>query len=487
MAMKRAFGDHAYKTMVSSTKSMTGHLLGAAGGVEAIFSVLALHTGVIPPTINLDNPGEGCDLDYVPQRRAREEGRCRDVEFVRLRRHQRHAGVPAHLIARIAVRAKCANGDSLSAHSRLGQSARGDATTVTRALPPTPTCWRCTGSAPARYPLLLERVARGTAQGALGHAARVADGSGLRLDARRPCARRTTAQRRGDDFLDALDAAWQRQRIAARGTALAVPRRLGACSWATNWPAQVEPVLRLPHGDAARCRSRWPCVAPPRSCATTPAANASLVAETGSRRHCSIASPPISTRRAALPPLPAWQRAASASTKTRRSASLDGVAAHPRLPARRRRVPGQPVARLARAFRRSRSIRPRCTRACAPPIPAPFAGLFAARRLGGGQLLAGTPGVDARRRGRDAADRRHAPALRRRRRCRAHPRTGRPSQGARRARDADRPGAQRPRPRLRAGQRRGRRADDGRKLRARAPHRQQRARPPARRRHARAR
>ncbi len=66
LAMKRALGDHAYRTMVSSTKSMTGHLLGAAGGVEAIFSVLALHHGVIPPTINLDTPGEGCDLDYVP-------------------------------------------------------------------------------------------------------------------------------------------------------------------------------------------------------------------------------------------------------------------------------------------------------------------------------------------------------------------------------------------------------------------------------------
>jgi 3-oxoacyl-[acyl-carrier-protein] synthase II len=65
-AMKRALGDHAYKTMVSSTKSMTGHLLGAAGGVEAIFSILALHNGVIPPTINLENPSEGCDLDYVP-------------------------------------------------------------------------------------------------------------------------------------------------------------------------------------------------------------------------------------------------------------------------------------------------------------------------------------------------------------------------------------------------------------------------------------
>ncbi|PPT76706.1 beta-ketoacyl-[acyl-carrier-protein] synthase II [Xanthomonas arboricola pv. populi] len=65
-AMKRALGDHAYKTMVSSTKSMTGHLLGAAGGVEAIFSVMALHTGIIPPTINLEEPSDGCDLDYVP-------------------------------------------------------------------------------------------------------------------------------------------------------------------------------------------------------------------------------------------------------------------------------------------------------------------------------------------------------------------------------------------------------------------------------------
>tara|TARA_R110000787_G_scaffold13918_44_gene43371 strand:+ start:4855 stop:6099 length:1245 start_codon:yes stop_codon:yes gene_type:complete len=66
VAVKGAFGDHALKVPVSSTKSMTGHLLGAAGGVEAIFCCLALRDQVIPPTINLDNPGEGCDLDYVP-------------------------------------------------------------------------------------------------------------------------------------------------------------------------------------------------------------------------------------------------------------------------------------------------------------------------------------------------------------------------------------------------------------------------------------
>jgi 3-oxoacyl-[acyl-carrier-protein] synthase II len=64
-AVKSALGDHAYKTAVGSTKSMTGHLLGAAGGVEAIFSLKAIHDSVLPGTINLDNPDEGCDLDYI--------------------------------------------------------------------------------------------------------------------------------------------------------------------------------------------------------------------------------------------------------------------------------------------------------------------------------------------------------------------------------------------------------------------------------------
>ncbi len=65
-ALKKSFGDAAYKIPTSSTKSMTGHLLGASGGVEAIIAAKAIHTKTIPPTINLDQPGEECDLDYVP-------------------------------------------------------------------------------------------------------------------------------------------------------------------------------------------------------------------------------------------------------------------------------------------------------------------------------------------------------------------------------------------------------------------------------------
>jgi 3-oxoacyl-[acyl-carrier-protein] synthase II len=76
LAIRQTFGKHAYKLAVSSTKSMTGHLLGAAGGIEGVFSVLSLYRRVLPPTINYVNPDPDCDLDYVPN-----EPRCAEVEY----------------------------------------------------------------------------------------------------------------------------------------------------------------------------------------------------------------------------------------------------------------------------------------------------------------------------------------------------------------------------------------------------------------------
>jgi 3-oxoacyl-[acyl-carrier-protein] synthase II len=67
-AIKTVFGEHAYRIAVSSTKSMTGHLLGAAGGMEAVITILSIFQDIVPPTINLENPDPECDLDYVPHK-----------------------------------------------------------------------------------------------------------------------------------------------------------------------------------------------------------------------------------------------------------------------------------------------------------------------------------------------------------------------------------------------------------------------------------
>ena len=75
-AIKTVFGGHAYKVAISSTKSMTGHLLGAAGGVEGVICTLSIHNGMMPPTINLDNPDPECDLDYVPNTARKADIRC---------------------------------------------------------------------------------------------------------------------------------------------------------------------------------------------------------------------------------------------------------------------------------------------------------------------------------------------------------------------------------------------------------------------------
>ena len=72
-AIKEVFGNHAFELNISSTKSMTGHLLGATGAVEAIASVMALNDGVIPPTINLDEPDEGLDLNYTPNKAVKRD------------------------------------------------------------------------------------------------------------------------------------------------------------------------------------------------------------------------------------------------------------------------------------------------------------------------------------------------------------------------------------------------------------------------------
>jgi 3-oxoacyl-[acyl-carrier-protein] synthase II len=76
IAIKTVFKDHAYKLAVSSTKSMTGHLLGAAGGVEAVVCILCMRDNIVPPTINLDNPDSQCDLDYVPHKARKMDVNC---------------------------------------------------------------------------------------------------------------------------------------------------------------------------------------------------------------------------------------------------------------------------------------------------------------------------------------------------------------------------------------------------------------------------
>ena len=74
--LRRALGDYSYKIPISSTKSMTGHLLGAAGGIEAIFTILTIFEGVIPPTINYEHPDPECDLDCVPNKARKKTVDC---------------------------------------------------------------------------------------------------------------------------------------------------------------------------------------------------------------------------------------------------------------------------------------------------------------------------------------------------------------------------------------------------------------------------
>ena len=97
-AVERLLGNAAATVAMSSTKSATGHLLGAAGAIEAIFSILAIRDGIAPPTINLDNPSVETAIDLVPPCRETAQDRCCLVELLRLRRHQRVGHLPSTFI-----------------------------------------------------------------------------------------------------------------------------------------------------------------------------------------------------------------------------------------------------------------------------------------------------------------------------------------------------------------------------------------------------
>ena len=344
---------HAYKTMVSSTKSMTGHLLGAAGGVEAIFSVMALHTGIIPPTINLDNPREGCDLDYVPQRRARGAGRRRDVELAS---------------ASAAPTARWCSAAALTARRR-GRHARHPRRSPADARPARP--------APAGAGALSGAAGihrRRHRAGALGPAAgrqwrvAVAGRATASPATRRRRRRRRRFPRRARSRL-AMRCARRATSRAGRSAAA------GRCSWATNSRRRSSRCCAC-RPRRAHCRWRWRCVVRRRCCATAPAANASSSPKP-SMRHGSNASSPIAEAAQPAAAIAArGSRRVAIWTKTRRSASstasrASSTTSPPAMCSRSTcRAAGGAVRRAARSGGA-------VSRACAQHNPAPFAGLFA--------------------------------------------------------------------------------------------------------------
>ena len=139
---KRVFGEHAKKLSISSTKSQLGHLLGASGGVELIFCVLAVRDGVIPPTINLDNPDPECDLDYTPNQPARARSAGRHEQQLRLRRPQRGLG------RRPTASVGCARSQRIGVKLRLRCDYRGPLTINRANWRRVPVPLACGGGAP---------------------------------------------------------------------------------------------------------------------------------------------------------------------------------------------------------------------------------------------------------------------------------------------------------------------------------------------------
>ncbi len=227
LAAKQVFGDHAYKLAMSSTKSTTGHLLGAAGGVEAIFSILAMRDQVLPPTINLDEPSEGCDLDFVPHN-AREAKI--DVAISNSFGFGGTNGTLSHLTDRIGV----------SCHQSHRSGGRRDLLAPAAAFP-------------QRYPCLLESVVRGTAQSRYDILFAFPQNTlTLASDGRLRDGQRASALE--GSFLDALDAAWRAGTQLRKAPMMSLPFHGGwVLLLAYELAAEIEPTLRLRHSDR-RCR-----------------------------------------------------------------------------------------------------------------------------------------------------------------------------------------------------------------------------------------